>query len=197
MQFFNNLPRIKTSVITVLFLLLSGLLHAEKYDDIHIEAAPTWVEIRDITLTQDIPVDEINDGVFYQLLDSQKKVSATEKIVSYFRYVETVVNQAGVDYTSQINIDYDPTYQKLTLNTLFIFRNGERIDKLSSAKISLLNRETELENQIYNGSLTLNILIDDRRTFLDDFIDRGGVGIQYDFQSPDATFEELKAVIGN
>ena len=71
MQFFNNLPRIKTSVITVLFLLLSGLLHAEKYDDIHIEAAPTWVEIRDITLTQDIPVDEINDGVFYQLLDSQ------------------------------------------------------------------------------------------------------------------------------
>ncbi|NQZ89927.1 MAG: DUF3857 domain-containing protein [Colwellia sp.] len=161
MQFFNNLPRIKTSVITVLFLLLSGLLHAEKYDDIHIEAAPTWVEIRDITLTQDIPVDEINDGVFYQLLDSQKKVSATEKIVSYFRYVETVVNQAGVDYTSQINIDYDPTYQKLTLNTLFIFRNGERIDKLSSAKISLLNRETELENQIYNGSLTLNILIDD------------------------------------
>jgi hypothetical protein len=81
----------------MLFLLLSGLIHAEKYDDIHIEATPTWVEIRDITLTEDIPVDDINDGVFYQLLDSQKKVSATEKIVSYFRYVETVANQAGVD----------------------------------------------------------------------------------------------------
>jgi transglutaminase-like putative cysteine protease len=148
-------------VTTTFLLLLSGLIHAEKYDDIHIEAAPAWVEIRDITLTQDIPVDEINDGVFYQLLDSQRKVSDTEKIVSYSRYVETVVNQAGVDYASQINLDFDPSYQKLALNTLFIFRKGERIDKLLSAKISLLNRETELENQIYNGSLTLNILIDD------------------------------------
>jgi len=161
LQIFNCLPRIKVSVITTLFLLLSGFIHAEKYDDIHIEAAPTWVEIRDITLTEDIPVDEINDGVFYQLLDSQRKVSASEKIVSYSRYVETVANQAGVDYTSQINLDFDPSYQKLALNTLFIVRKGERIDKLSSAKISLLNRETELENQIYNGSLTLNILIDD------------------------------------
>ena len=158
---FNCLSRITTNVIPTLFVLLSGLIHAEKYDDIHIEATPTWVEIRDITLTEDIPVDEINDGVFYQLLDSQRKVSASEKIVSYSRYVETVANQAGVDYTSQINLDFDPSYQKLALNTLFIVRKGERIDKLSSAKISLLNRETELENQIYNGSLTLNILIDD------------------------------------
>jgi len=97
LQIFNCLPRIKVSVITTLLLLLSGFIHAEKYDDIHIEAAPTWVEIRDITLTEDIPVDEINDGVFYQLLDSQRKVSASEKIVSYSRYVETVANQAGVD----------------------------------------------------------------------------------------------------
>ncbi|MFB1000529.1 MAG: DUF3857 domain-containing protein, partial [Colwellia sp.] len=161
MQIFNCLPRIKVSVITTLFLLLSGFIHAEKYDDIHIEAAPAWVEIRDLTLTQDIPVDEINNGVFYQLLDSQKKVSATEKVVSYSRYIETVVNQAGVDYISQINLDFDPSYQKLALNTLFIIRKGKRIDKLLSAKMSLLNRETELENQIYNGSLTLNILIDD------------------------------------
>jgi len=43
----------------------------------------------------------------------------------------------------------------------------------------------------------LNILIDDRRKFLDDFIDAGGVGIQYDFQSSDVTFEELKAIIPN
>jgi transglutaminase-like putative cysteine protease len=112
-------------------------------------------------MLKNIPVDEITDGVFYQLLDSQRKVSATEKVAWYSRYIETVVNQAGVDYSSQINLDFDPSYQKLTLNTLFIIRNDKRIDKLSSAKISLLNRETELENQIYNGSLTLNILIDD------------------------------------
>ena len=43
----------------------------------------------------------------------------------------------------------------------------------------------------------LNILIDDRRKFLEDFINAGGIGIQYDFQSPNTTFEELKAIIPN
>ena len=164
MRIFSYLSPIKICLISVCLLLLSGLIHAEKYDDINIEISPAWVDVRDITLTNNIPVDEINNGVFYQLLDSQRKVSATEKVVSYSRYIETVVNQAGVDYISQINIDFDPSYQKLALNTLFIIRKGKRIDKLSSAKMSLLNRETELENQIYNGSLTLNILIDDIQT---------------------------------
>ncbi|TWX47412.1 DUF3857 domain-containing protein [Colwellia hornerae] len=161
MRIFNYLPHIKIFIISAFLLLLSSLTHGEKYDEIYIEAAPTWVESRDITLATDIPVDEITDGVFYQLLDSQRKVSETEKIAWYSRYVQTVTNQAGVDYISQINLDFDPTYRKQVLNTLFIIRDGQRIDKLSSAKISLLNRETELENQIYNGSLTLNILLDD------------------------------------
>ncbi|MBA6348401.1 DUF3857 domain-containing protein [Colwellia sp. BRX8-9] len=161
MRIFNSLPPIKIFIVSALLLLLSGLTHGEKYDDIYIEAAPTWVESRDITLTKDIPVDEITDGVFYQLLDSQRKLSEKKQSAWYSRYVQTVVNQAGVDYISQINLDFDPTYRKLVLNTLFVIRDGQRIDKLSSAKISLLNRETELENQIYNGSLTLNILIDD------------------------------------
>jgi hypothetical protein len=161
LRIFSYLPPIKICLISVCLLLLSGLIHAEKYDDINIEISPAWVDVRDITLTNNIPVDEVNNGIFYQLLDSQRKVSATEKVVSYSRYIETVVNQAGVDYISQINLDFDPSYQKLALNTLFIIRKGKRIDKLSSAKMSLLNRETELENQIYNGSLTLNILIDD------------------------------------
>jgi transglutaminase-like putative cysteine protease len=161
LRIFSYLPPIKICLISVCLLLLSGLIHAEKYDDINIEISPAWVDVRDITLTNNIPVDEVNNGIFYQLLDSQRKVSAIEKVVSYSRYIETVVNQAGVDYISQINIDFDPSYQKLALNTLFIIRKGKRIDKLSSAKMSLLNRETELENQIYNGSLTLNILIDD------------------------------------
>mgnify|MGYP003640543463 CR=1 FL=1 len=43
----------------------------------------------------------------------------------------------------------------------------------------------------------LNILLDDRRSFLQNFIDAGGTGIQYNFESPGAAIEELKAVIGN
>jgi len=43
----------------------------------------------------------------------------------------------------------------------------------------------------------LNILLDDRQKFLDNFIAAGGTGIQYNFESPGSAIEELKAVIGN
>lgn len=151
----------KHVIFVLLSLFMSRGLFAEQYQDIYIEPAPKWVEIRDITLNPVTPVDEITDGVFYQLLDTQIKVSDSDKIERYSRYIETIANQAGVDYSSQINLDFDPSYQKLALNSLDIIRGGKVINKLTTAKISLLNRETELENQIYNGSITLNILLDD------------------------------------
>jgi len=47
------------------------------------------------------------------------------------------------------------------------------------------------------GEGDLNILIDDRRKFLDDFIAAGGIGIQYNFESPGSAFQELQRTISN
>lgn len=154
-------PSIRALAFTLFLLSFHSLVYADKYKDIYIEPTPKWVEYRGITLNENTPVDEINNGVFYQLLDTQIRVTDSERVEKYSHYIETLSNQAGVDYSSQLNIDFDPSYQKLVLNTLFIIRNGETIDRLKTARMSLLNRETELENQIYNGSITLNILIDD------------------------------------
>ena len=155
------LLQVKVIVSLAFSLLFNSWCYAEQSQKSYIEPTPSWVEHRDLSLNKIPPIDEITNGVFYQLLDSQIKVSDNEKIVKYARYIETVVNQAGVDYTSQINLDFDPTYQKLALNSLAIIRNGQRIDRLPNANISILNRETELENQIYNGTITLNVLLDD------------------------------------
>jgi len=132
-------------------------------DEIHIEPTPTWVEYRNLDLVDKIPVDEISNGVFYQLLDNQIHVSESGDRTSYSRYAESIINQTGVESSSQINIEFDPTYQKLALHTLFIIRDGQQIDKLKTAKISLLNSENELDDQIYHGYLAINILVDDLR----------------------------------
>jgi transglutaminase-like putative cysteine protease len=136
---------------------------ANDRDGINIEAAPDWVLHREMTTLDNFPIDEISNGIFYQMVDDQIQVAKSGEKTAHARYVETVVNKTGLDSNSQINIDFDPSYQKLVLNSLFLVRDGQQIDKLSSAKISIFNRETELENQIYNGSLTLNILISDLR----------------------------------
>jgi len=129
----------------------------------HIEVAPDWVKQRELSLADKIPVDEINNGVFYQLVDNQIHVSRSGVRTSYSRYAESIVNQIGLETSSQINLEFDPSYQKLTLNTLTIFRDGQPIDKLTTAKVAILSNEKELDDQTYNGYLTMNILIDDLR----------------------------------
>jgi len=47
------------------------------------------------------------------------------------------------------------------------------------------------------GEDDLNILIDDRKHFLDSFINAGGIGIQYNFESPGSAFQELERIIAN
>jgi hypothetical protein len=78
---------------------------------------------------------------------------------------------------------------------------GNYFPQIKAANIHVDREKGERLRQLIKSGIVaetdLNILVDDRRKFLDDFIDAGGVGIQYDFQSPDTTFEELKAVIGN
>ena len=135
-------------------------VYANINTDVQIEAAPDWVKIRDISHSVDIPVDEIKNGVFYRLIDNQMKLTRGGQRASYSRYVETVVNKTGIEKSSQISLDYDPTYQKLALNTLFVIRDGKRLNKLNTAKISVFSSEQELENKIYNGSLTMNIIIE-------------------------------------
>ena len=66
------------------------------------------------------------------------------------------LNQSGVDYISQLNLYFDPSYESLTLNSLTIIRNNERIDKLGSARMTVIQGESELADRIYNGSLSLN-----------------------------------------
>ncbi len=165
--FFNLIPLIHKYIIVFFCLcIVTGCIqsvYADTNADVHIEATPDWVKLRDTSKNVNIPVNEIKNGVFYRLIDNQFKLSDGGERIAYSRYVETVINQAGIDRSSQISLDYDPTYQKLALNTLFVVRDGKRLNKLNSAKISIFSSEKELENRIYNGSLTMNIIIDDIR----------------------------------
>jgi len=150
--------------ILTIFLCLSAAnyLYADN-NDVHIAITPAWVKNHTVDEYTEIPIDKINNGIYYQLIDKQIKVTKNGERTIYTKFIKTVANQAGVDEVSQINIDYDPTYQALAFNSLSIIRDGQEINKLETAKFSVFALEKELENQIYNGSLTLNVLIDDIR----------------------------------
>ena len=142
--------------LTILPAIASDIDH-----DINIENTPSWVTIHKLNRVKDIPIDKVRNGIFYQMLDNQILITKDGEKSSYSRYVEKITNKTGLDSASQINLEFDPSYQKVILNSLFVIRNGQRINRLSSARMSLINRETDLEQQIYNGAITLNILISD------------------------------------
>ena len=145
------------------FLLLFsyGQLHAAQ--PVPIADKADWVIDKKYNLAAKIPHNAIKKGVYYLLVDTQVRVNASGKRESYRHFAEHIVNQNGIEESSQINIGFDPTYQKVTLNSVLVWRDGKSVDKTTTAKMSLLQREEDLENLIYNGKHTLNIILSDIR----------------------------------
>ncbi|GHB72376.1 hypothetical protein GCM10008107_22180 [Psychrosphaera saromensis] len=163
-----KLPIFKSLISLVFYIFICTFSYQaigkKLHEAVSIEQQPDWVESRKVVLNSPIPVDEISGGVFYRLVDNQVKVESDGSRATFSRYVETVVNQTGVESSSQINLNFDPSYHTLHFHSLDIIRNGKRISKIDSSNISVVNRESDLSNQIYNGSLSLNIIIDDLQT---------------------------------
>ncbi len=148
--------------IAIFSNLLIGQSVAEPTDSIKKHPAAPWVIYHPVKLPDALPLDEIKGGSYYALVDNQIRVTegSTE---FYSHYADLIVNQQGLEQSSQINIKFDPAYQTAVLNTLRIRRGKKVIDKLSDARTSILRQESELENLIYNGRLTANIILDDVR----------------------------------
>ena len=98
----------------------------------------------------------------YRVIDDQIRVDATGT-TAFSRIVRVVNQAAGLAQASQIELDFDPSYQTLTLHRVDLVRDGRRIDKLDHRRIELLQREKQLEQRIYDGQLTASIVIDDVR----------------------------------
>lgn len=122
-----------------------------------------WITEKTINLNAQVPADDIQDGIYYLILDWQTKVTQDNQKSGFRRYATKAVNPKGVEDVSQINISYDPNYESVKLHRLIVWRDGQAIDKLGSARFSVLQQEKELDNLIYNGDETINILIDDVR----------------------------------
>ncbi|MFT5276468.1 MAG: transglutaminase-like putative cysteine protease [Granulosicoccus sp.] len=157
---YSVLSRVSALLFCVVFVQCSL---ASSSKNINVQPIPNWVVQQVVSNAGVIPTEKITNGVFYRLLDNQVKVEEQAELKVYTRFVESIVNETGLDENSQQNISFDPEYQKIILHSLYIIRDGVKLDRAHSAKISILNRETELKNQIYNGELTLNILLNDLR----------------------------------
>lgn len=69
----------------------------------------------------------------------------------------------AVQNESQWRLNLDPRFQHLTLHWLRVVRNNERVDHLRRDRMRLIQRETQLEHHMINGSWTLLVVLNDVR----------------------------------
>lgn len=123
---------------------------------------PAWVVAVKPGVASAEQLSKSNDGVAYLLLDSQVLADSRQRM-TYHRLVSKALNASGVDALANIEISFDPAYQRLVLHSINIVRHGQVIPKLAKAKIRVIQREAELETRIYDGTKSVNVFLDDVR----------------------------------
>lgn len=145
-------------VLALIFWMAAFPVHAADY---RVGAAPDWVV--PIKPATDLPPpDKVSNGQWALLSDTQTRVEAAGK-TAYHHFAGKALDSRGVQQVADISIVFDPASEKLAIHAINIVRDGKVIDKLHGARISVLQRETELEYRIYDGSKTVHVVLDDVR----------------------------------
>lgn len=118
-----------------------------------------WVQPSTFSL-EPIPLKPSQVNVQHLLIDTQRNWE--EKTTYYHRAIK-VLTQNGVEHISQLKIDFNPSYQNIVMHAIRLFRDGEWVDRLEKSRHNVLQREEELEQNIYNGRRTLVYFLEDVR----------------------------------
>src|SRR5690349_8742393 len=121
--------------------------------------APVWIKPVAVP-TSAIPLKPSQVNFQCLLIDTQKNWE--DKTIFQHRAIKAVTNR-GVEAISQVHIDFDPSFTQVKMHAIRIFRNGAWHDRLANARFQMLQREVELESNLYCGELTLVYFLSDIR----------------------------------
>lgn len=95
--------------------------------------------------------------------ETQLRVPRTGDPEQLIQEVYRLENLAGADDLSTWSLVFDPTYQKLVVHHVAVLRNGDWQDRIARSRWSITHREERLESRIYDGRLSLVLIVDDLR----------------------------------
>lgn len=122
---------------------------------------PKWVKTVELPFPAVPDLANLSDGIYHLVLDNQIRVTDTNTF-KFNRYATKAVSAKGLQYISQITIDYDPQYQQVLFHGIKLYRNGDVIDKTFDSQFTL-DKSDSANDLIYDGTLTGFWLINDVR----------------------------------
>lgn len=125
-----------------------------------IKLSPLWVTSVVVNINDSLKVCDVSDGYLYLLLDRQVN---TEKQQSYSHEIRKIISDEGVQNGSELSIDFDPSYEKLSLHSVKVIRNGQIFDRTKDVEFKIIQPESRLSDHIFVGELTAVAFLNDIR----------------------------------
>ena len=146
------------STITLLLLLAALPLSGR---ELPIRPAPSWVERVTVDTRLHVPKENVRWGLYDLLNDHQVRAGASAS--HYYRTVRKVLSPSGVQNASELSLDFDPTFERLTIHEVKVFRDGVALDAFEPDEVRVIDKEDNTDARIYDGEQTALIFIRDVR----------------------------------
>jgi hypothetical protein len=141
----------------VLFLAASLVLPLYSRE-VEVRPAPAWVEPLEAETSLAVARQNVRWGIYDFVNDHQVRGD-----VRYFRIARKVLSPSGVQNASELELDFDPSFERLVVHHVDVLRGGERIDSLEPDEIRVIEKEDDSEDRIYDGERTALLFIKDVR----------------------------------
>ena len=139
-------------LLTLLFLPILAVSQKQ----VTIDQARSWVTPVNY-VDSDTDTAQVG-GYSYLLLERQFNLETKE---SYFRNVLKVRTEKGLESASSLSINFDPTYQRVTIHSIKVLRNGQVIEKTRSTNVETLRREQNMDRLLYDQSIDVVLNLTD------------------------------------
>ena len=120
--------------------------------------APAWIEPLDAETSLAVARQNVRWGI-YDLVNDHQVLGDTR----YFHIARKVLSPSGVQNASELELDFDPSFERLVIHHVDIVRGNLRVDSLEPDEIRVIEKEDDSDNRIYDGERTALLFIKDVR----------------------------------
>jgi|CXWL01.1.fsa_nt_gi transglutaminase-like putative cysteine protease len=147
-------------MLTALPAALSfGVLAATlPHSAVSVGPVPAWVEARDV-----IPGPIATPGAWLDLSEDDQLRIDGPRTALYHESIVAVGSREGIEEAAEWEVAFAPTFERVTLHALEVERQGRRVDRLTNARLVVLQPATDRLARIYDDTLTLVVVAADVR----------------------------------
>lgn len=142
-------------------ILLSGPLFSQVMRSRPVKGPePSWVQHFSYDTSVHPEEKDVDGGEYLAVFEAQRNLDQSSV---YYHIVRQIVSEAGVQQSSQISVDYAPSYQRLVFHSIRVIRGNDVIDQLDPGRIQLIQNEKDLDRFLYSGMYTAYLPLEDVR----------------------------------